>query len=183
MLFTSLPNSQHEWVVIRPLEAADLTAWFHYLSMPKVHEHTSWNVQSPSELEPYVWTAQPHTASTPVRFALGLRATGQLVGTAGFHTVSAQNRTAELAYDLSPTVWGKGIATHICQQLTAWAHEHVGLVRVQATTLETNARSAQVLLRCGYQHEGLLRSYRVVRGRPGNFNMYGHVVDQPLVQR
>ena len=44
-----------------------------------------------------------------------------------------------------------------------------------ATALESNERSARVLERCGYQREGLLRSYRLVRGQPGNFFMYSHL--------
>jgi ribosomal-protein-alanine N-acetyltransferase len=31
-------------------------------------------------------------------------------------------------------------------------------------------------LRNDFQYEGLLRSYRMVRGQPGDFNMYAHVV-------
>jgi ribosomal-protein-alanine N-acetyltransferase len=55
------------------------------------------------------------------------------------------------------------------------AHSHAGIVRVQGTTLETNPSSQGVLERCGFEREGLLRRYRMVRGRPGNFWMFGHV--------
>jgi len=37
-----------------------------------------------------------------LRLAIGLRSTGELVGTAGFHKVQTQNRSAEIAYDLAP---------------------------------------------------------------------------------
>ena len=107
---------------------------------------------------------------------MALRSTDQLVGTAGFHTVIPQNRSAELAYDLSPTMWGKGIATSICSLLVDWAHSHVGLVRIQATVLDSNGRSARVLQKCGFEREGLLRSYRMVRGRSADFWMYSHVM-------
>ncbi len=57
----------------------------------------------------------------------------------------------------------------------AWAHAHVGIARVQATVLDSNARSLRVLERCGFRREGLLRSYRMVRGTPGDFWMYSHL--------
>jgi ribosomal-protein-alanine N-acetyltransferase len=63
----------------------------------------------------------------------------------------------------------------VCRVLTEWAHHGAGVVRVQATTLDSNVRSAQVLERCGYQREGLLRSFRMVRGAPGDFFMYSHI--------
>src|SRR4051812_2356867 len=175
MLFEALPTASHDLVSLRPIVEADLPAWYAYLSVPAVFEHTSWNLSSPSELLPYVWAPEAFTASSLLRLAIALRSTGDLVGTAGFHTVSPQNRSAELAFDLSPSVWGKGIATYVCQLLVAWAHADVGLLRVQATVLESNARSAAVLERCAFIREGLLRSYRLVRGHPGNFFMYSHV--------
>jgi ribosomal-protein-alanine N-acetyltransferase len=49
-----------------------------------------------------------------------------------------------------------------------WAHSHVGLVRIQATALETKQRSLRVLERCKFVREG----------RPGNFAMYSHVAEK-----
>jgi [ribosomal protein S5]-alanine N-acetyltransferase len=97
------------------------------------------------------------------------------VGTIGFHSISPENRSAELAYDLAPDWWGKGIASEMCRDLVEWAHSQVGLLRVQATVLTSNSRSIEVLQRCSFKREGLLRSYRIVRGRPGDFWMYSHV--------
>jgi ribosomal-protein-alanine N-acetyltransferase len=59
--------------------------------------------------------------------------------------------------------------------LTEWALTHAGLLRVQATVLTTNTRSVRVLERCGFDREGLLRRYRLVRGAPGDFWMYSRL--------
>jgi ribosomal-protein-alanine N-acetyltransferase len=175
MQFSALPESLHEVVTVRPIVASDVPKWFDYLSLPLVYEHTSWNLQSACELMPYVWGAEASTAGSRLRLAIALRSNDELVGTGGFHTVSPENRSAELAYDLAPSIWGRGIATYVCGLLTGWAHTNAGILRVQATVLETNQRSAKVLERCGFQREGLLRSYRLVRGKPGNFFMYSHL--------
>lgn len=179
MQFQALPVSTHPLVLLRPIAASDLGDWLDYLTLPVVYEHTSWATTSTTELAPYVWSAEIAAPSAALRLAIADRASGRLVGTMGFHTVSAQNRSAELAYDLAPQVWGKGIATQLCNTLVAWAHSDAGLLRVQATTLESNLRSARVLQRCGFVHEGLLRSYRMVRGTPGNFNLFAHVHPMP----
>lgn len=175
MQFTTLPKSDHDLVSLRPLTPADIQKWFEYLATPVVFEHTSWNVQSPSELERFAGVSE--LPSALLRLAIADRATDQLVGTIGFHTVSPENRSAELAYDLSPPWWGKGIASQMCDVMVQWAHQHVGLLRVQATVLTSNNRSVEVLQRCGFKREGVLRSYRIVRGRPGDFYMYSHVQD------
>jgi [ribosomal protein S5]-alanine N-acetyltransferase len=175
MHFSSLPQLEHELVLLRPLTAADIEPWFSYLSQQLVYEHTSWNVARPDDLSPHVWSPQDFTASAPLRFAIALRSNNELIGTAGFHSISPENGTAEIAYDLAPSYWGKGLATAVCSNLVAWAHGSAAMVRVQATVLESNARSVAVLARCGFKKEGLLHSYRRVRGRPGNFYMYAHV--------
>lgn len=179
MKFTELPALKHEDVFLRELVGGDIQAWYNYLCLVEVFEHTSWNVQAQSELVHYVWKPEEFTPSSLLRFAVALRSTNQLVGTAGFHTVSPQNRTAEIAYDLAPEMWGKGMATAICRELVRWAHTSAGIIRVQASVLESNARSIRVLERCGFVREGLLRSYRIVRGSPGNFFMYSHVANFP----
>ncbi len=170
---------EHEVVFIRELLSGDIQAWYDYLCLQEVFEHTSWNVQAQSELAHYVWKPEEFTPSSLLRFAVALKSTNRLVGTAGFHTVSPQNRTAEIAYDLTPEMWGKGIATATCRELVRWAHTSADIIRVQASVLESNARSTRVLERCDFAREGLLRSYRFVRGSPGNFFMYSHVANFP----
>ncbi|MBV8037582.1 GNAT family protein [Roseateles sp.] len=176
MQFTALPESTHPLVTLRPIVAADLPVWFDYLSLPAVHEHTSWRPQAPSQLEHYDHARAEHTPSSVLRLAIADRAGGRMLGSIGFHTVSPEHRTAELAYDLAPGAWGQGIASAMGRLLVDWAHGHVGLLRVQATALSSNTRSMRVLERCGFTREGLLRSYRLVRGRPGDFWMHAHVV-------
>jgi RimJ/RimL family protein N-acetyltransferase len=176
MLFDTLPELSHELVRLRPIVESDLPVWYAYLSRPDVNEHTSWNLSGWTDLSPYMWNPEANTESSLVRLAIALRSNDELVGTAGFHTVQPRNRSAEIAYDLAPSQWGKGIATSVCQQLVAWAHSSAKVLRVQGTVLQSNVRSMAVLERCGFLREGLLRSYRLVRGKPGDFYMYSHVV-------
>ena len=178
MLVETLPVSAHDLVRLRPILESDLASWYSYISTPEVYENTSWNVTSPEQLAQFVWQPRAATPTSVLRLAVALRSNDQLVGTVGFHSASPENRTVELAYDYTPSVWGKGVATHVAAQCLAWAHS-VGFNRVQATVLESNGRSKAVLERCGFRHEGFLRSYKMVRGVPGNFHMYAHIAFSP----
>jgi ribosomal-protein-alanine N-acetyltransferase len=157
------------------MAAGDLEPWFACLSLPRVYEHTSWNVQEPGELNHFAWKTTEFTACSPLRFAIAMRSNNELVGSAGFHTVSPENETAEISYDLAPDYSGQGIGKAVCAELVRWAHDAAAITRVQATVLESNTRSAAVLERCGFKREGLLQAYRKVRGRYGNFYMFAHV--------
>jgi ribosomal-protein-alanine N-acetyltransferase len=176
MQFEALPTSDHPEIELRPIEQGDLPVWLAYLRLPEVYRHTSWNNPTLEDLSPYVCSSAMRTPGNLLRLAIASRVSNELVGTVGFHTVVPLNRSAELAYDLSPHLWGRGIATHVVKLVTRWAHEQAHVLRVQATTLESNERSIQLLERAGFKREGLLRSYRQVRGEPGNFFMYSHVV-------
>ncbi|WP_431208060.1 GNAT family N-acetyltransferase [Burkholderia cepacia] len=160
---------------LRQLERADLDAWYAYLSMPDVFRHTSWNLRSPDDLLPLFDTIESTDPDSIRRLAVIDDASGALAGTIGLHTVSTVNRSAEIAYDLAPSHWGRGVASALCAAVTAWAFADGGFMRVQGVVLTSNAGSARVLQKCGYRYEGLLRAYRMVRGTPGDFAMYARL--------
>jgi [ribosomal protein S5]-alanine N-acetyltransferase len=173
--YTSLPALEHPVAALRALHASDLDQWLDILRQPIVHEQTSWDVSAASDLRRYVDDQEAPTPSSAVRFAIVRRNDGQFIGSIGFHTVSPRDRSAEIAYDLAPEAWGQGIARAACNALAQWGFEHIGLVRVQATTLVGNLRSQRVLEACGFEREGVLRRYRMVRGTPGDFVLYARL--------
>ena len=110
-----------------------------------------------------------------LRFAIVAERRAALAGTIGLHSISSADRRGEIACDLAPPYWGRGIATAV----TRWSFATLALQRVQATVLATNMRSERVLERCGFACEGLLRGYRRVRGRPGDFKMFARLAGEP----
>jgi RimJ/RimL family protein N-acetyltransferase len=175
MRYIDLPELAHELVSLRPLSRADAPSWYAYLTMPHVLEHTSWHLASMDELQLKFDAMESSDPGAERRLAIIRRDSGALAGTIGFHSVSQLNRTAEIAYDLAPDVWGKGIAAAACNAVVEWGFSHLGAVRIQATALDTNARSVRVLEKCGFQREGLLRSFRMVRGSPRDFWIYSRL--------
>jgi [ribosomal protein S5]-alanine N-acetyltransferase len=171
------PHLTHDLVALRRLTREDAASWHGYLSRPEVMEHTSRNVRSVADLLPIIDSCETDEPTSQIRFVVALRECGTLVGTVGFSAISPVNKLAEIAYDLSAEVWGKGIGTAICSAVTAWGFMQLQLVRIQATTLETNLRSIRVLERSGFEREGYLRSFKMIRGRPGNFWMYSRIAD------
>jgi len=169
------PDSGYPGITLRQLELTDLDVWYAYLSIPEVVRHTSWNLSSGQDLLPLFQGIESTSPSSSRRLAVIDQSRDALIGTIGFHTISEVNRSAEIAYDLAPTHWGCGIASALCTAVTEWSFAAYGWVRVQGTVLESNTRSEQVLRKCRFSHEGLLRAYRMVRGAPGNFQLYARL--------
>ena len=113
-------------------------------------------------------------ASHALRLAI-VEADDRLIGTIGLNEITPGARRAEIAYDLAPSHWRRGIASQACEAVTGWALQTLGLARVQATVLDTNTASAGVLERCRFQREGLLHHYRQVRGEPRHFWIYARI--------
>ena len=168
---------------VRPLRLGDAQAWADYVCLPEVMQHTSSTARTVDDVMPIILRCLQGTAESPVRFGLWPAGQERLIGTIGFHTISALNATAEITYDLSPTHWGRGIATAACRAASEWAFAERGWHRIQATTLLANEASQRVLAKCGYQREGLLRHFRVVRGQPADYWMFSVIPGELLPAR
>lgn len=162
-------------LVARPIDRADAADWFAFAALPEVKQHTSSTVTAVEDLLASIDRCNLMEPSSPLCFALRRSSDGKLVGTVGFHTVSAVNRTAEVTYEVHPSYWGNGIASSACRAAVAWAFSELHLVRVQATTLESNFASQGVLAKCGFLLEGKLRNFRIVRGEPKDYLLYAIV--------
>ena len=166
-------------VRLRPIALEDIDDWYRYLAVPEVVEHTSWNLRSADELRPMIEWYEAKDPASAIRFAIVPKAGSRLLGTIGFHTVSVAQHSAEIAYDIAPAHWGQGIATACCRALVPWGFETRGYVRIQATTLDSNAASVRVLQKSGFQLEGKLRNFRSVRGTPRDFWLYSAIPASP----
>lgn len=169
-----LPALNLSGYYLRPILANDLPTWFKYLTLPEVKEHSSWQLKSAEDLQQFIRVQDWSQALAQVKFAIANQQ-DELIGTIGFHTYVKANLSAEIAYDLSPSYWGKGIASSACQALTNWAHQEIGLVRVQACVLDSNFRSLNVLERCHFEREGLLRCYKHIHGKARDYWILSHI--------
>ncbi|HEY9102157.1 GNAT family N-acetyltransferase [Chitinimonas sp.] len=171
----SCPDLDLAGFALRPLLRSDAAGWYDYLKLEAVTRDTSWSLSGVQDLAPLFDAFESDAPGSSLRFAIVDTASGRLAGSVGFHTVSPLNRTAEIAYDLAPDYWGRGLATAACKAVSAWGLAEQGYVRVQATCLDTNEPSRQVLLRSGYELEGRLRSLRLVRGEPRDFWVFSRL--------
>jgi [ribosomal protein S5]-alanine N-acetyltransferase len=178
MRYTDAPVVTGAPVRLRPVGIEDIADWYRYLAIPEVVEHTSWDLRSAADLKPMIEWYDASEPSSAIRFAIVPEDGGPLLGTIGFHTVSLAHRSAELAYDIAPEHWGRGIATACSRAVVDWGFAARGYQRIQATAVESNLASVRVLQKCGFALEGKLRNYRLVRGVARDFWMYARVADR-----
>ncbi len=97
-----------------------------------------------------------------------------IVGKIGF--VDTDDNMGEISYWLAHGFNGRGIMTRALNKLTEIGFTDMGLNRIQLTLDKQNIRSAAVAMRCGYECEGVLRKYFVLRGVPRDMKMFAKVL-------
>jgi len=105
--------------------------------------------------------ARGRADNTAMNFAIEDAGDGTFLGVALAPHIEPDEHTAELGYVLSSAARGRGVATEALRQLTAWAFEEQGLIRLQLLISVSNDASKRVAQRCGYQLEGVLRGMYV----------------------
>lgn len=169
------PLPRLDGFAIAPMQVADAHDWAAYAVHPEVMRHTSSTAASAADLVPMIERSVATGADAPVLFSVRDAASGHFVASVGFHTVSSLNRTAEITYTVHPDRWGRGLATALCGTAVQWGLAQRGWVRIQATTLPEHLASQKVLLRCGFEQEGLLRNLRIVRGVPRDYLLFARI--------
>lgn len=84
------------------------------------------------------------------------------LGPFSIHGIEEHNHIGEIGYWLNKDVRGHGYGAIGCQMVTNHAFETLGFRRLAGIVDNDNKASKKVLLRAGYEHEGLMKS-RVTR--------------------
>jgi [ribosomal protein S5]-alanine N-acetyltransferase len=168
------PTIELDGAHLRPLRAADAAALYAYLRDPTVTERTSYPLVSVPMVEAMIDRSLGRWAAGELsKWGVALQQDDRLVGTCGFNEWSPVHRWAELAYDLAQAHWGQGLMRRAVAAVLQWTFRQDQVDRVHAFVRVDNRRSERLLERGGFVREGCLRSYRVCRGQPHDFYIYG----------
>ncbi|MDD3243548.1 MAG: GNAT family protein [Eubacteriales bacterium] len=88
----------------------------------------------------------------------------QMLGTAEIFNYDRQVNMVEIGYRMDPAHWGEHIATDAVAALCGYLFDDIGIDRIQAFVMPENAASERVLLKNGFQKEGLIRRGNVWTG-------------------
>ena len=91
------------------------------------------------------------------QFAVGLRATGQLIGDCAAMPQAGDPRQCEIGFTIAPDYQGRGYATEAVRLLLNYLFTERGKHRITAYCDPRNAASVALLERLGMRREGHLR--------------------------
>jgi RimJ/RimL family protein N-acetyltransferase len=143
---------------LRPYREGDLPALLKYADSANVVRHLRDRFPHPyTAADGRRWIAQK-SGEHPVT-SLVIATPEELIGGIGLELRDdVYRRSAEIGYWLGEPFWGQGIMVAAVNAVVEYAFAELDLVRIHAGVFATNARSARVLEKAGFELEGRLRN-------------------------
>ena len=149
-----------EAIRLEPFSRSHLVVIAELVADPDVQRFTRFPVPAPPDFAEIWWTRLEEGRGRKSRetFAVIDGNGAGVLGIAGAPRIDHEARTAELGYLIVPAARGRGVATEALRMLTTWAFSDLRALRLELLISVKNEPSKLVASRCGYVHEGVLRS-------------------------
>lgn len=172
-----MPRLAHPPVVLRAFEERDLPAVAAASYDPLIPLVTTVpRSPDPVELRAYVERQHDRLATgAGYSFAIADAATDEAVGQIGLWTADIAAGRASVGYWIVPGARRRGYARAALAAITAWAFTIEEVARVQLYVEPWNEGSWRAAEACGYEREGLVRSWEQVGDERKDMYVYGLV--------
>ncbi len=137
-------------LLLRPFTEEDAADLYAYAKDPRVGPPAGW---PPHKSEADSLGIIRTVFAAPNTFAVADRASGRVIGSAGFTGNSRAEFPApndELGYALSPAFWGRGLMPEAVSELLRHAFEEMGLAAVWCSHYTDNPQSRRVIEKSGF---------------------------------
>lgn len=138
---------------LRGLLPDDAEAVFRYRSDPEVARYQTWEPADAAEVRAFIASLSGNPPPAWSQVGIVLRATGQLIGDAGFRIAPEDPRQAEIGITLDPAFQHRGYASEALRTLLRHLFSTLGVHRVHGSVDPRNTASMILLGRVGMRQE------------------------------
>jgi len=145
---------------LRPLEVSDAQRIFDIWSDPEVMRfYDVAPLTRIGQAEDVVTRLiQDMAERSGIRWAIVSTNEMRVIGTCGFR-LNFAFRSASLGFELERRYWRQGLMREALDAAIAYAYDHLGMNRIQATTNLDNHASVGLLASLGFVEEGVMRQW------------------------
>ena len=159
-------------IALRRLQTADLAAFQAYRTDATVGLYQGWSSQTDAEASAFIDSMRGlplFPAGDWVQLAIADRASDQLAGDLGI-CVSADGRSAEIGFTVSPRFQGRGLGGEALRSAIALVFERSPVEEIVCITDARNAASIRLLERAGLRRAATAEA--VFKGEPCTEHTY-----------
>ena len=143
-------------LALRAFCAQDIAPLIRILNEPQVVEHLSSKIPFPYTQAHAQWWIECGSRENGYTHAITYH--NQLIGCIGVSPGEHEYaRSGEIGYWLDKQYWRQGITSWAVQKVIPWVFHNTELERIFATVFAGNSASEKLLLKCGFEHEAVLK--------------------------
>lgn len=154
-------------VILREKCESDVEEFLSYYSDPEVNRFILCHIPQTIEdakRELYYWR-QVFYRGDGIYYAIADNKTNKIIGSIGLTGYNSLHQRIELSYDLARPYWHKGIMSKAILAVAKEGFSRWQINRIEANVAFDNIPSKSLLLKCGFQLEGVLRQHRFHEGK------------------
>lgn len=158
----AIPALSDGTFAVRPWRETDIDIAQAMLADPLIPRYTSIAADQTRD-RTAAWVAKHAElaeADSAYYVAIADAMTDAFLGSSGIERSADDPAIGEIGYWLGASARGRGAARSAVRLLVDWGFETMGLARLEITAHPDNEASQRVALACGFQREGVLRSWR-----------------------
>lgn len=113
-----------------------------------------------------------------IRWAITLKNNDEIIGSCGFNSLNKKKQMGELGYELARPFWQRGIMTEAVTMAVDYGLTELALSRIEAWIMPANRASANLLLKVGFQSEGVLEDKGYWNGHFHDLELFSLLAEQ-----
>lgn len=152
-------------LLLRAIEEEDLRQLHVWANDPEIWRNLGgWHM--PSNFDSMLqWFANLKNDKVNQRWAVTLKDTGQLIGTANLVTIDWKNNNAFHGVMFGKEFRGQGYGKDAVMAVMRYAFDELNLNRIDTDIIEHNVASLKLYESCGWKQEGRMRQWHYREGR------------------
>lgn len=172
--YCMFPILETDRLILREIEKEDAEAIFACFSNEDlVRFYGQERLETIGQAEGFVeFFSKNYHEKRGLRWGIEQKGAKGLIGTIGFNAWSPKHKRAEIGYELHPGHWRKGYISEALDRVISYGFEELGLKRIGAVVFLENDASSSLLLKAGFQNEGILRDYMMQNGKSYDTYVY-----------
>lgn len=149
-----------ERLILRKFKIEDAQNMFeNWASNPNVTKYLTWGPHEDVEITKLIisdWL-KGYEEDNYYQWAIELKGIGQPIGSISVVGINESINAVEIGYCIGEKWWGKGYMAEAFKEIIKFLFNKVGVKRICAKHDTDNPNSGRVMLKCGLEHEGILR--------------------------
>lgn len=172
----SFPVLYTKRLLLRQINDADQIHIFKGLSHPDVIRYYGVHFDSYEDTAVQMrWYRSLEETHTGIWWALCASDNSVFYGAAGLNNWHRDHQKSELGFWLLPVYKGRGLMQEALIKICSYAHETLGIHRLEAFVESENEGSRRLLERLGFDPEGTMRDCEIKHGRYISLDIYAHL--------